>query len=471
MLRVSKAAGAAAAPGAALMPLWVAACLSVPCVAGAEADSAAAAPTATEPASTPAAASPEATAAPAPEPSSSNDPLGFGNLAESQVVARGSSSPLRVTFGQELSYKVQEPNYLAKNRVSGQMEYTQLFLDNFTAQFNAKEIVFLSGDHRHNAEGHDTAISQAYLQTSFGRTSIKAGIQTLPWGESILAPITDEVSPRDNREMFNFNLEELRIGQPMLTVDRYSAADHWGFFFVPDHYFNKNPVKGTAYYFDPFTYTQGTAGAGNNTEYGVSWKRSFASADITFMVASLIDNDYALNMNLESMLVTRTRERMSLGGVSFSYAFGKFVLRGEAAAKSPKAFDNIAMQIEKHDELDTYFGLEYAHSSSLTVSLEAVNQHVQGWSRFLLNTPRDNMQLLLNVTKKAWHDDLTINFMGIYGSPQTAALGILTASLKVNDSMTAGINMVYPYASDTKSSIWNVRDQKQLSFKLTYAFQ
>ena len=38
-------------------------------------------------------------------------------------------------------------------------------------------------------------VTQAYLQSSFGKTSFRAGIQTLPWGESMLAPITDSFRP------------------------------------------------------------------------------------------------------------------------------------------------------------------------------------------------------------------------------------------------------------------------------------
>jgi hypothetical protein len=229
------------------------------------------------------------------------DAAGLGDMVVSQAAVQP-TSPMRVTLAQELSYKVVKPEHAMKNRLSGQMEYSRYFLDHFSLQLNAKEILFLYGDHRHEAEGHDTAISQAYVQGSFGETSIKAGIQTLPWGESILAPITDEVSPRDNREMFNFNLEELRIGQPMVTVDQFAGSQRWTFFLVTDHYYNRNPVKGTAYYFDPFTYRNVTEGDNHNFEAGVSWKKSFTSSDITFMAADLIANDYALYIDPITLL-------------------------------------------------------------------------------------------------------------------------------------------------------------------------
>jgi hypothetical protein len=157
--------------------------------------------------------------------------------------------------------------------------------------------------------------------------------------------------------------------------------------------------------------------------------------------------------------------------MSFSHAINKFVIRGEAALKSPKAYNAAALQIVKKDELDTYVALEYAKSSSLTMSLEAVNQHVVGWNSTIQSAPRNSDQFLVNVTQLALHDDLSINFMGIYGTPDTALLGILTTTLKVNDSVKLGLNVVYPYTRHQQSALWNVRDQKQVAFKLSYQFQ
>jgi hypothetical protein len=450
-----------------LFPLYVGVCLGAPLAAAADPTSAAAGSTESDAASR--------TGSPGLEVA------GLGDMMVNHA-AVPPSSPMRVTLAQELSYKVARPEHAMKNRLSGQMEYSRYFLEHFSLQLNAKEIVFMYGDHRHEAEGHDTAISQAYLQASFAETSIKAGIQTLPWGESILAPITDEVSPRDNREMFNFNLEELRIGQPMITLDQFVGSQRWTFFVVTDHYYNRNPVKGTAYYFDPFTYRSVTEGDNHNFEAGVSWKKSFASSDITFMAANLIANDYAVYIDTLTLLraiqtgdqnppVTRVREPYFLAGMSFSHAFNKFVIRGESALKSPKAYNQAALQIVKRDEIDSYVALEYARSSSLTLSLEAVNQHVVGWDSSILSAPRNSEEFLLNVTKLALHDDLSINFMGIYGTPNAALLGILTATLKVNDSVTLGLNVVYPHTRDRRSALWNVRDQKQVGVKFTYQFQ
>lgn len=432
----------------AVWPIFLSVSLSLPYIACAE-------PTVDEPD----AASPDA----AVGSSSSGDDATVAGLTVEQA-----ESPTRITLAQELSYKLEQPDYLVKNRASAQLEYSKYFLDHFFAQLNVKTTAFLGGDHRHDAEGFDTQLSQAFVQTSFRGTSVRAGVQTLPWGESILAPITDEVSPRDNRELFNFNLEELRIGQPMLTVDQYSPLGRWSVFFTPEASFNKRPEVGSAYYFDPFTYQAGSEGADGKHEYGASWKKNFASADITLMAASLIDNDYALR-RADTGLIVREKQRLSLVGMSFNYAIKSFVVRGEIGLKSPKAFNDAAMQIVKRDTVDAYLAVEYAPSTSVTMSLEAVNQHIRDWDS-TVQTPRDRQSLLLNVTQKFLHDDLSINLMSFYNTPDSSVLGILSTTYKWNDNVTFGFNVVYPYTREERSGLWAVRDQKQTVFRAQYQF-
>jgi hypothetical protein len=393
------------------------------------------------------------------------DPAG---TTDSTDAAAPSDSPLRVTLAQEVAYKAERPDRLIKDRASVRIEYSQYFLDHFVAQFSGKATKFLYKDHRRDAEGTDTTVSQAYVQTSAAQTSLRVGIQTLAWGESLLAPITDVVSPRDNRELFNFNLEELRIGQPMVALDQYSPLGRWSMFWIPRPKFNKNPARGTAYSFDPFTYRARIEGD-DGSEYGASWKKNFDSADITLMAASLVDNDYGLSMNADGT-VTRVKERYGLAGLSFNYAFKSFILRGEVARKSAKAFNNAALQIVKKRALDSYLGLDYRYSASLTVGVELVNQHIAGWSDAIQGYARDNRSLLLNVSKTLMHDDLTVNVLHFQNRPYRASVTVLESTYKWDDHVTLGFNASVPDTNDRRSALWNVRDQKQVGFKIQYQF-
>lgn len=377
-------------------------------------------------------------------------------------------SPLRVTLAQELSYKVESPERIIKNRSSLQVEYSKYLLEHFFIQFNGKASAYLGQDHRRAAQRSDIRATQAYVQTSFGKTSIKAGIQTLPWGESVLAPVTDEVSPRDNRELFNFNLEELRLGQPMVVVDQYSAAGRWTGFYTPRATYNKNPERGSAYFFDPLVYGTETGGK-QGGEYGVSWRKNFEGADLTLMGASLLENDYAVRMT-DAGLAARQRHRFSMAGVVVNVAFKDFVVRGEAALKSGRAYNDAALQIVEKDAVDTYLALDYRYSPTLSFGVEAVNQHVAGRDRRIASVPRDRQSLLLSATKLLMNDDLSINVMNIHNRPQASHLTVLIGTFKWDDHLTFGLNIVYPHSRDRNSGLWNVRDQKQIGFKAQYQF-
>jgi hypothetical protein len=410
-----------------------------------------------------------------PEP----DPAGVAGLEATDSAAADESpttdgherrnSPLRVTLAQEAAYKVEKPEYVVKNRSSLRVEYSKYLLDSFFLQLDGRATEFWVGDHRHAAEGHDLTVSQAYVQTSHGQTSIRVGYQTLPWGESILAPITDEVSPRDNREAFNFNLEELRLGQPMLAVDQFSKWGQWSAFYIPRASFNKNPQRGTAYFFDPFQYHEAIAGTKDQSEYGASWRKTFTSGDVTLMGASLIDHDYALQMEPDG-LVTRERQRFSLAGAVFNYAMKEVIIRGEVAWKSPQPFNDAAVQIVRRDEIDAYLAVEYQPDTSLRLSIEGINQHVVNWTDEIKSAPRDSRSLLLSVTQLLMHDDLSINVMDFYTAPRKSNLTILQTTYRWNDNVRLAFNVVYPYSRDNESSLWNLRDQKQIVFRVQYQF-
>jgi len=384
-------------------------------------------------------------------------------------VADEATSPMRLTLAHEASYKVEQPDSLVKNRSSARLEYSRYFLESFFLQLDAKGTVFWGADHRHDADGTDLVVSQAYVQTSFNQTSIKAGYQILPWGESLVAPITDVVSPRDNRELFNFNLDELRLGQPMVVVDQFSHFGQWSAFYIPRAEFSENPQPGTAYYFDPLRYRSEIGGKDDLSEFGASWRKTFEHGDVTLMAANLIANDYGVSMG-DDGLVTREAERFSLAGAVFNYALKEIIFRGEVAWKSDQAFNDAALHIVKRDAVDAYLGAEYSPSSTLTVSLEGVNRHVSAFRREVVSATKDSQSLLLSVTKLLLHDDLTINFMNFYSMPNNGSLAMLLTTYDINDNMRLGFNVVYPYSQHADSALWSVRDQKQIVLKIQYQF-
>jgi hypothetical protein len=394
--------------------------------------------------------------------------IGSAGLEDAPEHSAPTESPLRISAAYELGYKTQQPARTIKNRSSLRLEYAKTYSGRFSVQFDGKASAFLGNDHRRAADDYDTMVTQAYVQTSIGDTSIRAGIQTLPWGESLLSPITDEVSPRDNRELFNFNLEELRIGQPMLVVDHYAHSGRWSTFFVPKASFNESPANGTLYDFDPLTYRRGVEGD-NGAEYGFSWKKNYDNADITLMAASLIDNDYARRMNDDGE-ASRVRERFTLTGLSFTRAMGSFVLRGEAAVKFGKPFNDAALQIVRKRTVDTFLSLDYQSSPTLSFSADVLNQHVSDWDTGMIGVARNRQTLRLSAQKNFWNDDLSVTLQNFRFWPNVSNLTMLMFAWKANDNLTLNLNLAVPTTNQQDGSLWSVRDQKQTLFKIQWQF-
>ena len=102
------------------------------------------------------------------------------------------------------------------------------------------------------------------------------------------------------------------------------------------------------------------------------------------MAGSLIDNDYANRVDGYGadgeIIVTKMKERVNMAGMTFNYALGDFILKGEAALKLQKPFNNASYQVIKKNAVDAALGLEYVPGAgSLSLSLEAVNNRVIGW--------------------------------------------------------------------------------------------
>jgi hypothetical protein len=256
-----------------------------------------------------------------------------------------------------------------------------------------------------------------------------------------------------------------------VVVDQFSELGRWSAFYTPQARFNKNPERGSAYFFDPLPYRRGIDENDENerSEYGLSWKKNFDGADLSVMGASLLENDYALRLDGAGQAV-RSAHRFRMLGVVGNYALRDVVLRGEVAWKGGRPFYRAPLQLVERNTFDAYIALDYRHSPTLTFSAEAVNQHVSGWDATLGGVPRNRQSLLLSATKMLMNDDLSINVMNFYNRPYTSNLTMLVSSFKWDDHLTFGLNVVLPHSSEPKSGLWNVRDQKQLALKVQYQF-
>ncbi|MDA7716911.1 hypothetical protein N8834_00160 [bacterium] len=380
----------------------------------------------------------------------------------------------RLGIQYDIAYKFEKPDKIMNNRLSYRLEYSRAFLDYFSLHVDTKVFTFFKKDHRIKSEedimSFEGRTREAYLQASFKKTSIKAGIQIIVWGESDYAIVTNEIGRLDYREPLSLNIDDLRIGQPMLTVDQYTSFGDWSAFFVPYPQFNEQPRKGTGYYYDPFggnvEYEKKKQDE-NFFEYGLRWRETFGKSDISIMAASLIDNQYALTMVAPS-LISRSKERFFMTGATFNRAINNFLVKGEVAIKSQKTYNDASFQMVKKDALDASLGIDYSPNSTFTLSMEAVNYHIMNWTDEIQGIPRNNHILLLALSKQLMKNDLSLSWASMYNGPYTNFFNILSASYNWNDHITLNCDVLIPITDDVKSGFYPYRDQKQFAFRILY---
>ena len=378
----------------------------------------------------------------------------------------------RISLKHETSYKFASPKRVVNNRSSVRLEYSKPLTSNLYLRLDTKLNLHWDNDHRAKAKDEDLfrelVTREAYLQSSFGNTSLRLGYQILPWGVSEGGAITDEVSPRNSSEFFFIPLEDSRVGQPMLAMDHFGDSGHWTAFFVPQPGYNKYPDRGSEYdipgAFDRNAPNDDWGNAGNY-EFGARWKRSFGKSDFSLMAARLIDNDY---------LVRQQRFRMY--GLTANVAVDNLLLRAEVALKQPRAFfarsaDSSGLTVVESDQFDSSFGFDYSPGGrALTYSAEVVWSRLLDWRNDIVGRERDEYSLVGSVSNRFFNNDLTLSWLTIYTRPYTSLQHRFLSSYLIDDNSTVYFELFYPDERDERSGTWPYRDQKQFVIRYQYQF-
>lgn len=379
---------------------------------------------------------------------------------------------LRVSLKHEVSYKFDDPRRVVNNRSSVRLEYSKLFADKYYVRLDTKLNAHWGNDHRAKAEDKsvlfESITREAFLQSSFGETSVRLGYQILPWGVSEGGAITDEVSPRNSSEFFFVSLEESRIGQPMLTVDQFSSFGEWSAFFVPRPAYNEYPKAGTEYDIPGAFVTpkpQQRWSDPDDFEYGLRWKRTFGKSDFSLMAASLIDNDYLIR-----------KQRLQMYGLTANIARDNLLYRAEIALKHKRAFfaqsaTDSALSIVESDQLDSSLGFDYSPGGRpLTYSAEVVWSRLLDWQGTILGREQSEYSLIGSLSNQFFHNDLTLSWLTIYTRPYTGYQHKFLSSYLIDDHSTVYFEFFYPDERDERSGTWPYRDQKQFVIRYQYQF-
>lgn len=389
----------------------------------------------------------------------------------------------RFTLTHEASAKTDGSAGLVNNRSAFRVEYSKFIPDSFFMRLDVKVNSYWGSDHRARARDEaallETNTQEAYLQYSAesGRTSVRAGVMRLIWGESEGGAITDEVSPRNLSELFLIPLEESRLGQVMLNIDHFSPIGDWSFFYVPRPRYNKYPERGTEYFFDPLAgvaFIRDDPSGDSKNEFGMRWKRTFGRSDVSVLAARLIDNNYVLRfdgLTAEGLpLLTRVGQRLTMSGITFSHVRGNLLFKGEAALKSPLDFNDVELVVVKKDVLDSSIGVTYALGYSNTIGVEWVNRRILGWNDRIVGVPENSASLVINANLFFLNDNLSVNWLTFYSRPYTSYQSSIRAAYKWSDNLSFGVDLHLVAVPDRRSGLRTYRDEDQLVGRIQYQF-
>lgn len=378
----------------------------------------------------------------------------------------------RISLLHEVSYKFASPKRFVNNRSGVRLEFSKLFARNLFLRLDTKYNLHWNSDHRTKAKNEnlfrELITREAYLQTSFGETSLRVGYQILPWGVSEGGAITDEVSPRNSADFFFVPLEESRIGQPMLALDHFGRTGQWSAFFVPRPAYNRYPDSGSEYDIPGAFEVEEPEGSWDDTddfEYGLRWKRTFDKSDFSLMAASLIENDYLVR-----------KQRMQMVGMAANIADDNLLYRAEVALKHPRVFfaQNAAgdgFDIVESDVFDSSFGFDYSPGGrSLIYSAEIIWSRLLDWRSTIVGRERDEYGLVGSVSNRFFNDDLTLSWLMIYNEPYTSFQHKFLSTYLIDDNSTFFLELFYPDERDSRSGTWPHRNEKQIVVRYQYQF-
>jgi len=357
----------------------------------------------------------------------------------------------RFTYQHEFSYNVEKPRHVVTNRSSLRLEWDKFFANRYYIFLDGKVIAFAANDHQAKAEDKsyllEGRLREGCLQLNLGKTSIKIGRQIIIWGEMEGAIITDVVSPRDTSEFLFGSLEDARLGQMSLLVDRYSSIGIWSFIVIPKPRTDRSAKPGTEYSMDMFGgafQIEEEKPTWKDMEYGFRWKHTWGKIDMAFMLAHLLDNQAVYSYQGETprgnMSMFEQFGRFSMMGSSMSFARGSFLWKGEFAFKANRDFQSNVIShsedILERNTIDVAVGIDYSPTGNYTLGLETSLQHIRDWTYAIQRYQENESTLVLYWMRSFLRETLELQLMSSYQFQSQLPIVQVKSNYRFTDQLT-----------------------------------
>lgn len=318
--------------------------------------------------------------------------------------------------------------------------------------------------------------ADSYLGWQAGNWWLKAGYQTLAWGQAESLIVTDVLARRDQRWPGQQDLEQTRLPVPALTLNWAGKLDVAVLGWAET---DLNPAP-----FDDFDQRAGLRangieirdeGAENPVGIAVRWQQrwpgldlSWLAADVNAFEATLSDVSYS---GAAPETTTFQPERRRVLGLSAQHARGSWLLKTEQAWHQgvQQATDNALEPWVESDEWRAMIGADYSGFRNLTLTLEIGSQ-------MLLDPQADigDDDIRLSQSARAryttWNDRLELTAQGVNLPGDAGQVVRLAADWQVSDPFSVGLSVVDYLAQDSDQALYGVRNQDAAILNLRYGF-
>jgi hypothetical protein len=378
---------------------------------------------------------------------------------------------------------------------------------------------------RIKAHKDQSEIREFYVQINAGAFNISLGKQLVIWGKADGAQVTDVMSPRNLSESVFTELEDARIGQSMLVIHYYKQSTHstnntqsspafqqqWSLVINPDRKTNQFAPYGELYapnvnektllqallslnssilasslspeLFDREIQVSTTQPGFSvkKPEFGLRWLGSKGKLDLAIMAADVLDDAPVLGLHaypaalpsgaFTPLQLTSYYPRYQILGTGLNLANGAMVWKGELAFKVNRQFSCMTslhcdFKPSTNHVWDSAFGFDYSANGAFTFSLEASNQHIQGWHPGLLATQRNTTALYSSLSKHWLHETLHGQYTLYYHLQEGESFHRTELRYDYSDYWQLSLQVDYFASEPGQNILGSLADKQRIAFRL-----
>jgi hypothetical protein len=318
--------------------------------------------------------------------------------------------------------------------------------------------------------------ADSYLGWQEGSLWLKAGYQTLAWGEAESLIVTDVLARRDQRWPGQQDMEQTRLPVPAITLNWAGKLDLAVLGWAET---DLRPAP-----FDDFDQLAGLRASGIDIEQSdadnpvgiaLRWQQRWPGFDLTLLAADVNAFEPTLsNVSFEGAVpqtATFTPQRRRVLGANAQLARGSWLLKAEQAWHQGvhHATDNALSAWVESDEWRAMLGADYSGFRNLTLTFELGSQVLLNPDDAIAD---DELRLSQSVRARytTWNDRLELTAQGVNLPGESGQVVRLAADWQVSDPLSLGISVVDYLAQDSDQALYPVRNQDAAIVNLRYGF-